>query len=250
LHVFVLGKAQQTFERIDEYLNDHLVQPLECAGNAILRLSDLFQREAQQAGTAITGSINEQLEELPKLIVQQIMLRAADLVRIADGRLIGGIVSGLCEVDDRTPLTDVASLILSAAKSTVSDALKDVDFDQVLGGGKFDGMRIADWIKRNLSLAMPPLLSKCGGDTRLLLAVPERSQPGVIEECLKTQFDEKPTTIPATNGSATLCYEAEGIKLKNVLLRLVKDRPNCVEYVGRLHTRIDIDWTRITDLIS
>jgi hypothetical protein len=250
MQAFTLREARKTFQRINDHLTERLAKPLERVGSTLRRLGDVFQKQAQEAAAAVSGRSAEQLEDLPRLIVKQVMARSADLVRIADHRLTGDLVSNLSEFDDRNSLTDVASSILSAAISTVSDALKEVDFDQVINGGQFDGMRIADWTKRNLSLAMPALLTKCGGDSRLLLAVPERSEPGIIADCLETQFDEFPTTIPATSGSVTLCYEAGGISLKNVLLRLVKDRPNAIEFVGRLHTRIDVEWTKVTDLIS
>ena len=108
----------------------------------------------------------------------------------------------------------------------IADTFKEIDLDNIINESGLDGIRIAEWLKQHLIFGTPSLLSQCGGSARLLLSVPERSEAHLIEDCLRKQFDEMPTVIPSSNGSVSLCYEAEGIPLRNVLLRLMRERPS------------------------
>lgn len=184
------------------------------------------------------------------LMVNQIAGRLSELVHQVDHGVQGKSLSQLARRDAAEAIEQIFDQISQSISSVICDAMKEIDFEQIIEISELDGNEIAEWLKRHLTLARPELLQLCGGDYHLILAIPERSQSGLIAECLEKHFDEMPTVVPATNGNLTLCYEAEQIPLKSVLLDLIRKRPDCVEYVSRLHTRIDIDWTPATAIVS
>ena len=54
--------------------------------------------------------------------------------------------------------------------------------------------------------------------------------------------------IPGTKGDLVLLYEVADVSVANIAIGLLEERPDCGEYVSRLHTRLDVDWSRLTDI--
>ena len=46
-----------------------------------------------------------------------------------------------------------------------------------------------------------------------------------------------------------ICFEGEEIALANVAFRLLEARPDAIELVKRIHTRNDVEWSTLDDLL-
>ena len=104
-----------------------------------------------------------------------------------------------------------------------------------------------EFVQRRSSLCerinAEPRLLRCGGATRLLVAIPERSKSSVILQEFQKQLEHVPCVIPATAGEFVTCYEVEQVPLNNVTMNLLENKPNSFEIASRLHTRTDVSWT-------
>jgi hypothetical protein len=54
--------------------------------------------------------------------------------------------------------------------------------------------------------------------------------------------------IPGTKGDVVFAYEVANVPLANIAIGLLEEHPDCGEYVSRLHTRVDVEWSRLTDI--
>ena len=230
-------------ERVDTTCSSRLELVLE-------NLTAIPGIRAVVAAPHIDADSADKSKFIASLMLKQISNRVEELAHQVDHRIQGRSLSQLARRDVGNFTRELASQFDAAISTVISDALKQTDLDKIMEWSGFNPGEVAEWIKRHLMLARPELLETCGGEYRLLLAIPEHSRPGAISGCLKEQFGEDPTVVPATNGGIILCYESEQIPLKSVLLDLIRKRPDCVEYVSRLNTRIDIDWTPITTIVG
>ena len=53
----------------------------------------------------------------------------------------------------------------------------------------------------------------------------------------------------ATTGDVILVDETEDVPLANVAFRLLQSRPDCIELTKRLHTRSDVEWITLEDIL-
>ncbi len=139
--------------------------------------------------------------------------------------------------------TSVESLILRVARVVVRDQLRGIDLEQLFRDSHVSDKNISAWVQRELESATPRLLTRCGGASRLLVAIPEQSSMEQIRRCLEGQFNENPSIVQATRGDVVMCYEVEQIPLVNVASNLIRSRPDCADLVAHLHTRTDVHWT-------
>ncbi len=135
------------------------------------------------------------------------------------------------------------AFILQAARNVIRDRLRDIDLDQMFRESRIGKTEIAAWLQRELEVATPRLLPRCGGASRLLIAVPEQSSTTDIATCADEQFSEVPSIVRATRGDIVVCYEVEQVPLVSVASILINSRPDCADLVAHLHTRTDIEWT-------
>ena len=66
---------------------------------------------------------------------------------------------------------------------------------------------------------------------------------------MEHHFHMKQKAINGTYGNFVICFECEDVSLASVAFRLLEDRPDAVELVKRLHTRNDIQWSTLADLL-
>ena len=138
--------------------------------------------------------------------------------------------------------------IVASAQAGVSQLMKNVDIDDLIRRSGISRDDLTSWIDEKLSHALPNALKLCGGNARLLLGIPSSSKGAELVEFIKTKFEYRPTTIAATSGDILFCYEGSNITLPNVAHSLLEERPECAHYVERLHTRLDVEWTKLTDI--
>ncbi|MFC1758271.1 tubulin-like doman-containing protein [Planctomycetota bacterium] len=224
-----------------------------CSSRLALVLGNLTSMPSIQEDSNapdLNGIAGDKSQLISGLMIKQVEDRLEEFARQVDHQIQGRSLSQLARRDAGRFTRELAAQFDAAISTVIQDAMKQTDLNKIMERYGLDRGQVADWIRRHLMLATPKLQEQCGGDYRLLLAIPELSKPGVLSECLEQQLDETPTVIPSTSGEIILCYETEKLPLKSVLLDLIRKQPDCIEYVARLSTRIDIDWTPITSIVG
>jgi len=130
-----------------------------------------------------------------------------------------------------------------AARKTILDALAVVDVVQPLLGSQGPS-RQSRRLRDCVATATPRLLA-CGGGKRILLVLPEGSDPAAIQSNLEKHFDETSSVAFDRDGDIVLCHEAEKIPLARAAAALADNRPDYAQAASRLHTRVDIRWTSL-----
>jgi hypothetical protein len=190
--------------------------------------------------------------ELDQLVLQNLLERLPKLYDRVDQYLQHGFLSesgGFCclSTDDNPRRSRLAAAIHEAARAAVTETLKETDLDDIFRLARLPAEKLDEWIAKQLKAARPHLL-ECGGAARLLVSLPERSTSRKIAQRLESEYGAVPNIIRATAGDLAICYEVEQLPLSKVTVRLIENRPDCVEYASRLHTRIDVDWCPLTSL--
>ena len=137
-------------------------------------------------------------------------------------------------------------VLQSLARAAVLDTIDKMDVPRIILDSDAGPERIAKMLDERLAQARPKFL-ECGGAKRLLLAAPKGQSSDRFSRFMAEKFDEKPTVVEGVTGNLTLCYETEQVPLANVAISLIGNRPERAEYAKRLHTRVDVDWSRLTD---
>jgi hypothetical protein len=70
-----------------------------------------------------------------------------------------------------------------------------------------------------------------------------------LPQTIRQHFDLDLKEIRGTTGDVVFCFDAEGIPLANVAFSILKDAPEAIELARRIHSRTDIEWTSLDDLI-
>jgi len=94
-----------------------------------------------------------------------------------------------------------------------------------------------------------PVVDDCGGQMSLLVGQPTHSGESQLPKLIESKCQLKNAAINGTDGKITICFEAEDLSLAAVAFRLLTKRPDAVELVKRIHTRDDVNWTSLDDLL-
>jgi serine/threonine protein kinase len=149
------------------------------------------------------------------------------------------------EVMNESRRNEMLNMLHNAACRASRHIRRTADLETALSKSGIVGEAAADWIEKHMGGAAPAL-SSCGGASRLLLAVPDRSQPNQIGEWVQDRLGEPPTIVPATSGNLVLCHEIENVPLGNMVYQFFCQHPESIEYVSRIHTRVDVDWSPLS----
>ena len=136
--------------------------------------------------------------------------------------------------------------LLTSARHAVTEVLKSIDLDKLMLEAGVSERDVVDWMRRHLNSAQPKLLLS-GGATRILIATPARSNSKAINECFR-ELGENPTIVASTCGDIVVCYEVEQVPLSNVAVNLIQGSVKSADYVARIRTRTDVDFTPLTNL--
>ena len=137
----------------------------------------------------------------------------------------------------------LSATLREAARKAILDALAVVDVvDPLLEseGSSRETRRLRDCIS-----AAAPRLPACGGGKRILLVLPEGSDPAAIQSDLERNLDETSSVVFDRDGDIVLCHEVERISLARAAAALADNRPDYADAASRLHTRVDIRWTSL-----
>ena len=138
--------------------------------------------------------------------------------------------------------------IRDAAQRILSDAYSKISLDQVIVENEIQPEQLVRWLDGKVHDARPAIFD-CGGAVRLLIGLPRYAEETRVTGLIQDQFRLNGKTIHGTCGNLALCFEGEDVSLASVAFRLLEARPDAVELVRRIHTRMDIDWTTLNDLL-
>ena len=140
------------------------------------------------------------------------------------------------------------SEIRTAAQRVLADAYQKLCLDEIVAESNIAPEQLVSWLNRKIAMAQPEV-NNCGGAMRLMLGLPTFSKSEAVINLVENHFQFKQKAINGTYGNLVICFECEDLSLASVAFRLLEDRPDAIELVKRLHTRSDIQWTSLADLL-
>ena len=139
--------------------------------------------------------------------------------------------------------------IRSAAKNVLADAYKKLSIENVIVDNNVRLEQLVKWLNEKIKQARP-VIDDCGGASRILIGLPSLSaEESTLPDLMKAQFSVPTVPINGTLGNVVICFEGEDVSLASVAYRLLEARPDAIELVQRLHTRNDVEWTTLNDLL-
>ena len=138
--------------------------------------------------------------------------------------------------------------IRKSAQRVLADAYQKLCLDDIIVNSKVKPEQLIRWLNEKLAAARPEI-NNCGGAMRLMLGLPTFSQCSHVAELVESHFHMKQKSINGTYGNFVLTFECEDVSLASVAFRLLEDRPDAIELVKRIHTRGDIQWSSLSDLL-
>ena len=138
--------------------------------------------------------------------------------------------------------------IRSATGGVLSDAFKKMSLDRIVAENQIGADQLLRWLNEMLNLARPAV-SQCGGGSRTLVGLPQHSETTSLVPIIENQFSVSSAQISGTTGELVFCFEGEDISLANVAYRLLEQRPDAGQLAKRIHTRNDVEWSSLDDLL-
>ncbi len=202
---------------------------------------ELPKRSAKYTPT-IQQMLVDSVDENQAEHVKQIESLVLEAIR-SDGGQFLDVLSDSLNWQQVLPTT-----IKEAAQSVLSNAFKKISVDKVISKNNIQPVAMKQWLNELLNEATP-FVTDCGGGATLLLGQPSSSSGSAIPKVISDCFDIGLKEIYGTTGDLVLCFEAEQISLANLAFSILKDAPEAVEIAKRIHSRTDVEWTSLDDLI-
>jgi len=131
----------------------------------------------------------------------------------------------------------------AAARRTIAEAVRTLNPAQwLLARGELDENPV-DLVEASLALAQPRLPTS-GATRRLLLACPP-SASADLGAAIGQHGDLAPTVLDDGSGEVVFLVEAGRLSAAELAAALVANRPDFAELAARLHTRVDVPWSRL-----
>ena len=186
---------------------------------------------------AIASFLQRQQGELAQRVDMQlhcgILARAGGLTAAASDLLTwGGPLAESLRAACNTVLTAALNAITLQTLRETSGAA-----DETLKG----------WVAEQLHQARPRAVDH-GGQIRALIAHSAAAGEGERLNEFAAGQNPQPTCIATPAGNWFFCQELQKVPLVNVVYRMMERRADALDFVTRLHTRNDIDWTSLHDL--
>ena len=194
--------------------------------------------------TSAQAGVAEQVQaELVKSLRQrlpQIVGRVDERVQETELAPHGGMQS-VCRKSDL--LGDGLCRALHAiAREEVLAAIRDISLVGPLLGSGDDNDAQLGRIQNCLDAAQSKF-SDCGGARRLLAILPRTAEQSPLVDLLREKLVPPATVGYDAGADVHLLYELERLPIKLVAGRLTESRNDFAEIAGRLHTRVDVEWS-------
>jgi serine/threonine protein kinase len=138
--------------------------------------------------------------------------------------------------------------IRTMAQRILADAYEKISIEDVIEKNGVAPEQLIQWLNSKIKGAKPNA-SDCGGESRMLIGLPKYSTGNRIPDLVANNFHVENKAIHGTSGNMVLCFEGENLSLAAVAFRLLAARPDAVELVKRIHTRNDVEWSTLNDLL-
>ena len=129
----------------------------------------------------------------------------------------------------------------------VNEKLQKLRLDSMIVESKLPADTFAAWINV-LVKPVTPLLYKCGGTARLLIAVPKDAPVATMANYIQNLMDIEANIVPSTFGDFVVCMEMDQMPAEHVAMTILQMQPDCAELIERLHTRNDVEWSSLTPM--
>jgi hypothetical protein len=136
----------------------------------------------------------------------------------------------------------------ASIRRTLVESLRRVDVASLLFSGDDEGEQETRVLEECLKASQPKLLP-CGGAKRLLVLLPDGSRCVRPLEVMHSELNETPSAATNNSGDFVICYEIEQMSLTQAAVTLIDGRRDFAEFADRLHTRTDVDWANLPDLV-
>jgi hypothetical protein len=204
-----------------------------------------FDDTAWQQGTSGASAASQ--NEIDRAVVRELGERIPKIAVVFERRVVeeiisprGGLVPLLSASSEE--LRVLPALLRSFARRAVFEGLKEIDIPKMVLQPDSDLKH--ENVERYVQTAWPSVLD-CGGAKRLLLVMPDCPSAARLPEIIEQKRSEKPTVLYDSDCDVVACYEGEGVDLSNVAAAIAHNDPQCAEVAHRLHTRVDVQWSKM-----
>lgn len=144
------------------------------------------------------------------------------------------LVSGDAEMRNVTPRA-----LFAAARRIVRTAQQQIDVSELLLPQEVNSRETGEILRRVVEYAEPHL-SDCGGSRRLAITLPRQADRQRLDSLLAEHSQQQASFV--TDSDITLLTMIDDIRLSQVAVRLIENRPDYAEAASRLYTRCDVTW--------
>jgi hypothetical protein len=138
-------------------------------------------------------------------------------------------------------------LLQPAARGAAVQLLQEIDLvDGVLEFGRMDEDGkgpFQSWIE-----AATPKLLPCARAKRKFMVAKKSNATNQLHSLVEQETASNCSMAYDSDNDIVVCNEIEGISYENVAAHLIGNRRRYAELASHLHTRVDVDWTALTQL--
>ena len=218
--------------------------------SAVTGFGGMFRGEANGCVNHEEGSFLSSCEET---IVGELVSRSNRSVANLDELLQkayfdknGGYWKSWCDNSNRQRQAFEVCL-REIVRNVIQEQVRDLNLDDIIHATRISETEFVDWMRPHIELATPHILD-CGGKARMLLALAASTEGTQMEGAATQLFELPPTVVRNRHTLSSVCFEVESVPVSNIALRLIEESPEVAECVGRLSSRIDVDWVPLTGI--
>ena len=229
------------------------LQPVNTVVAQLKSNLDLITSDFKNEDASFEGENSVGLFDPQQLMLAQIESKLAAMSDQIERQVYYGLVAP--EGGFQHVLTDYSILrynlpsqLRTAAQQAICSVNESLSMEDLIRENDVAPEQLIQWVTK-LSNEAKPLVSDCGGKMRMLVGLPTYSEETQIPKMIESRCRLKNAAVNGTDGKLAICFEAEDLSLAAVAFRLLVKRPDAVELVKRIHSRDDIDWTTLDDLL-
>ena len=230
--LLAIGKRIDDYSKTIEIIRSQIRLPVD-----VVEMYEEPSEDQQTLYKQLVGYATEQYadlkDQLESRLVEQILEPEGGLHHILQtgGNLIR-----------RVPM-----LFKRETQNMLCQKMKELRLDSMMVESNMPAETIASWIGE-LVHHVTPLLHKCGGTSRLLIAVPQQAPIASLASFIQNQLDFEANIVPSTSGEFVVCMEMDHMPSENAAMTILQMQPDCTELIERLHCRNDVEWASLTPM--